>query len=145
MRIEVSLGESLKSSHDDKILLPQIRVSSSAPFVVHGLYDDKPHALELKIEESLYVATFFLHENITAHCKIGDFNLFITNTRYFIYCLVCNEKGTFRSVQENIYSGERERGYSDTMLQDRFFLEEDKKLIIEPLSMDKETDKHVSI
>ncbi len=146
MRIQIELGESLKSPHDGKTLLPQIKVASSMPLSVYGLYDNKPNFLELKREDSFYSASWFLHENITAHIHTGNFNLFITNTRNFIGCLATNEETAFTTTLAKSYSQEREVDISDTLVQSFFVLYEDETYIIEPLSFDvgKDTDKIAS-
>lgn len=143
MRITIKLGESLKSPYDGKVLLPQLIVTSSRPLSVYGLYDDKPNFLTLKNEGDVFIASFFLHENITAHIHTGDFNIFVTHTRYFIGCLITSETTAFTTTQELTYSREREVHISDTLIHDFFVIEDEQTAIIEPLSFDlgKDTDK----
>ena len=147
MRITIQLGESLKSPRDGKTLLPQLKVRSSKSISVYGLYDNKPNFLELKREEDAYTASFFLHENITAHIHTGNFNLFITNTRLFIGCLATNEMTAFATTQETNDTREKEVRLSDTLIHDFFILNDDEVTTIEPLSFDtgKDTEKIASI
>jgi hypothetical protein len=146
MQIVIQLGEGLKSRYDDKVLLPQIKVSSSLPLSVYGLYDNKPNCLELKREEAVFTASFFLHENITAHIHTGNFNLFVTNTRNFIACLITNEMTAFTTTQELTYSQEREVRLSDMLMNDFIVIEDEQTTTIETLSFEgKDTEKIGSI
>lgn len=149
MRIQIELGESLKSPHDGKTLLPQIKVASTLPLSVYGLYDNKPSFLELKNGGDIYTATFFLHENITAHLHSGKFNIFVTNTRFFIGCLITNEETAFTTTLEREFLGDKEVDISDTLMQHFCILDDEEVFTVEPLrfptSQERNTDKHVSI
>jgi hypothetical protein len=84
-------------------------------------------------EGSLSVASFFLHTNVTVHVRSGNFNLFVTNTRFFIGCLVTNETAAFTITQEMAYSEESEVRISDMMMQDFIIIQDEQTIIIEPL------------
>ena len=145
MRITVEICDGIKSPHDGQRLLPQLKVTSTTNLSVYGLYDIKPNFLELKKEGELFMATFFLHENITAHCHSSAFNVFITNTMHFIGCLISNEKTMFTTTQEMAYTEESEERIADTLLNDFIIIQEMQTTTIETFRADKETDKHVRI
>lgn len=148
MKIRIEICEN-RTSLNIRTKLPsrELKVMSDTDMTISGFHSDKPSLLIMQKECGLTVARYFLHTNVTSHISSGNFNLFVTNTRFFVGCLVTNETAAFTITQEMAYSEESEVRISDMMMQDFIILQDEQTTTIEPLYIEeeRETDKHVRI
>jgi len=148
MKIKIELCES-RSSLNVRTKLPsrELKVTSDTEMTISGFHSDKPSLLIMQKEHGLTIASFFLHLNVTCHIHSGNFNLFVTNTRFFVGCLITNETAAFTMTQELAYSQQSEVRISDMMIQDFIILQDEQTTTIEPLYIEEErkTDKHARI
>ena len=141
MRIELGHGKSVYSSHNGKLLLPEIEVTADAYINISGLPDDIPHFLRFEREGEKYVALFFLHPHVTAHVNAGDFDIYLTSDDTLIGCFICSKSGYFKVSQRK----ERIARYSPYSYYDFCIIVDDETTAIETIEKDRETDKHVSV
>lgn len=144
MKIRIEICES-RASLNIRTKLPsrELKVMSDTEMTISGFHSDKPSLLIMQKEYGLSVSSFFLHTNVTVHVHSGNFNLFVTNTRFFVGCLITNETAAFTITQELTYSQDSDVRISDMMMQDFIILQDEQTTTIEPLYIEeRETDKH---